>query len=334
MNPAHKTTINIMAKSKSFFGLRRGSTKSLTFQVLDGKQITKDRVTEVRNPKTNGQLAQRAIMATIMQAYSAGKSIFDHAFEGVAKGSACQRAFMSENAKILRALVAQEINGGVTNPQARVVAPKSTYPVGFGGMMISKGTYDQKLFTLTDTANKTLISVPQPSTAEETAAEWAQKNGFYAGDLYTFVLFPITSGTPVFEISGEAGPTSKQYPAMFSFIRLRCKDLTAVNQPITELTFADMFIAETRNLSTTWLTLNNVMEEMTFSDIFADGYDELGAIGVIRSRDDEDLRSTSYLHLAGNGNGFGIAATYLLQAWKQGTERVGNSSLILEGGNF
>ena len=32
-----------MAKSPNFFGLRRGSTKSQTFSVVDGNQITKDR---------------------------------------------------------------------------------------------------------------------------------------------------------------------------------------------------------------------------------------------------------------------------------------------------
>ena len=48
-----------MAKSKSFFGLRRGSTKSLTFQVLDGVQITKDRVSEVKNPRSVSQMKQR-----------------------------------------------------------------------------------------------------------------------------------------------------------------------------------------------------------------------------------------------------------------------------------
>lgn len=37
-----------MAQSKGFFGLRKGSTKSLTFSVLDGKQITKDRVYDVK----------------------------------------------------------------------------------------------------------------------------------------------------------------------------------------------------------------------------------------------------------------------------------------------
>lgn len=51
-----------MAKSASFFGLRRGSTKTLTFSVLDGQQITKDRVTEVKNPRTDMQMQQRCLM--------------------------------------------------------------------------------------------------------------------------------------------------------------------------------------------------------------------------------------------------------------------------------
>ena len=37
-----------MAKSKSFFGLRKGSTKSHTYSTLDGQQITKDRVYDNR----------------------------------------------------------------------------------------------------------------------------------------------------------------------------------------------------------------------------------------------------------------------------------------------
>lgn len=38
-----------MAKSANYFGLRKGSTKSHTFSVVDGKQITKDRVEGCKN---------------------------------------------------------------------------------------------------------------------------------------------------------------------------------------------------------------------------------------------------------------------------------------------
>lgn len=325
-----------MAKSKSFFGLRRGSTKSLTFQVLDGQQITKDRVTEVKNPRSNGQLVQRAIMATVMQAYSQGKAIFDHAFQGKSVGAANQREFMSQNANILRSLVAAEINGGVNNMQARVVAPKSLYPVPFGGMMISRGSYDQRLFDITDSedaATTLVFGLKASASAEETAAEWAERVGFFTDDLYTIVLFPIVSSTPVFSVSGVTNYGGQQYPAQFSFIRLRCKDLSQVTTPIDDLKYTDLFTAEASNIGTGILD-KTAIGDVELTDLFSAGYDGLGAIGIIRSREDEDLRSTSYLHLAGNGNLFGITAPYLIDAWKQGTEKVGSSDLILEGGNF
>lgn len=86
-----------MAQSKSFFGLRRGSTKSLTFQVLNGKQITKDRVYNVKNPQTIAQMQQRALMATVVEAYSRMKAICDHSFEGIEVGSKTMGEFIKAN---------------------------------------------------------------------------------------------------------------------------------------------------------------------------------------------------------------------------------------------
>lgn len=90
-----------MAQSKSFFGLRKGSTKSLTFQVLNGKQITKDRVYNVKNPQTLAQMQQRALMATAVTAYSKMKAICDHSFEGVEVGSKTMGEFIKNNLNIL-----------------------------------------------------------------------------------------------------------------------------------------------------------------------------------------------------------------------------------------
>lgn len=95
-----------MAKSKSFFGLRRGSTKTLTFQVLDGQQITKDRVSEVRNPNTQLQRIQRVIMNTALRAYSGMYDIVNHSWEGVSYGGKTQQKFISANIKACRARLA------------------------------------------------------------------------------------------------------------------------------------------------------------------------------------------------------------------------------------
>ena len=91
-----------MAQSKSFFGLRRGSTKTLTFSVYNGKQVTKDRVTDVKNPRSAMQMRQRAIMATALRGYSALKEICDHSFEGVPYGQKSMNYFVAENARMIR----------------------------------------------------------------------------------------------------------------------------------------------------------------------------------------------------------------------------------------
>lgn len=86
-----------MATSSSFFTLRRGSTKSLTFQVYRGKQVTKDRVQSVANPQTNLQMLQRIKLAGIMQTRSTLKPILNHAFEGVEYGEKSLEEFIRLN---------------------------------------------------------------------------------------------------------------------------------------------------------------------------------------------------------------------------------------------
>ena len=86
-----------MAKSKSFFGLRTGSTKSLTFQVYRGQQITKDRVTRVTNPRSTLQMEQRSKLPIVAAARSALKGLVDHSWEGVPYGEQSLRTFSSKN---------------------------------------------------------------------------------------------------------------------------------------------------------------------------------------------------------------------------------------------
>lgn len=87
-----------MAKSKSFFGLRRGSTKSQTYSVLKGQQITKDRVSEVSNPKSTNQMRQRALFATAVKFYKhANQRFFRFAFEDKKQTESEYNAFMRHN---------------------------------------------------------------------------------------------------------------------------------------------------------------------------------------------------------------------------------------------
>lgn len=118
-----------MAQSNSFFGLRKGSTKSLTFQVLNGKQITKDRVFNVKNPQTISQMNQRALMATTIRAYSSLKAICDHSFEGFEVGAKTMAEFIRLNLNYLKGRV----------PNINVTEYKSQVYVN-NGYIVSRGS--------------------------------------------------------------------------------------------------------------------------------------------------------------------------------------------------
>ena len=119
-----------MAKSRSFFGLRTGSTKSLTFQVYRGQQITKDRVTRISNPRTESQMVQRALVPIVAASRAALKGLVDHSFEGVAYGDQSLKMFSSLNLKAGALKVASFSPNGYSNP-------------GFASLIVSRGTINE-----------------------------------------------------------------------------------------------------------------------------------------------------------------------------------------------
>ncbi len=173
-----------MAKSKSFFGLRRGSTKTLTFQVNNGKQITKDRVYEVKNPRTQEQMVQRMVMATASAAYAGMKIIVDHSFEGITYGQMNMSEFIRLNAKKLRE------NLGAASPkmcynkyQDRTISP--------GAYIMSRGTaadlaYPVEIGDAEDEGAYSLkVTLGPTAAANFTSKKLAQLYGVTTNDLIT-----------------------------------------------------------------------------------------------------------------------------------------------------
>ena len=119
-----------MAKSKSFFGLRTGSTKSLTFQVYRGQQVTKDRVYRVANPRTDAQMTQRALIPIVAAARSALKGLIDHSFEGIPYGEASLKEFSALNLRAGALKVHSYSPIGYSNP-------------GFANLIVSKGSINE-----------------------------------------------------------------------------------------------------------------------------------------------------------------------------------------------
>ena len=122
-----------MAVSQGYYGLRRGSTKSHTYQVVGGKQITKDRVEGGKNPRTLGQMKQRAIISTVGSAYSAMKAICDHSFEGVTAGRESMAEFIALNTSLVRQSI-NNSNGffGINNYFRLHVCPRNKTDVTLG----------------------------------------------------------------------------------------------------------------------------------------------------------------------------------------------------------
>lgn len=116
-----------MAKSSSFFGLRKGSTKSLTFQTYRGQQITKDRVLAPANPQTDAQMRQRLIVPIVASARAALKTLVDHSFEGVTYGEPSLKEFSSLN-----------LSKGALDITSYV--PKGSMDCGLSNLIISRGT--------------------------------------------------------------------------------------------------------------------------------------------------------------------------------------------------
>lgn len=214
-----------MATSKSFFGKRRGSTKNFTFAVFNGKQVTKEKAEQVKNPRTLAQMRNRMILTTSSAAYAAMKEIVDHSFQGYVYGLQNMSRFQSVNNKLLRANI-----GVVTSqfayayygeskllPGAYIVSEGSLAPINAGILSVA-----------TTTAGAVKVVLNHNLTAENYTADGVLNAlGISAGEMIT-VLVVWRNAT-----------TGKYH---FDFIRF--KSIAAGNEVITSDNVASYFELE------------------------------------------------------------------------------------------
>lgn len=319
-----------MAKDNLFLGMGRGSVGDVTFYRANGEQIARARNRRPRNPRTNQQQFQRAILATISQAYKAGKAIFDHAFEGESKGAGCQRRFLRENLKALRQAVAADLNSGVTtaaDATARVVGPGSTIPVP-NAYIISQGSYEQRLMTLAFRDNYYGAQLADSLDGETTKA-YCLRNSLVVNDYYTICAFASTSNEAGWD--SPLGQLASQPRCNFGFVRLRVKE-EAFEDTAVLANWGQIFEAESSSQGSAFQLSDLLISDRVEPEQIVNNPDFFeGAIGVIRSRKDQDLRSNSVMAFS---SAYGIIAPYIQPVWQAGTVQVGDSDLILEGGDF
>lgn len=324
--------------------MARGKVGDVVFSRLNGQQVSRVRNRNPRNPRTNAQLAQRAIMATVMQAYSAGKEIFDHAFQGESVGAHNMTKFMKMNADKLRSQLANDYRNmpiSLQNPIGRFVGPGSNTPTPYS-YIVSDGGYAQNLFEFDAENHVYKIAAP---TSGEKVSEYAARLGLIAGDIFTIVAFVPTSATPAFVGPGEGGLVVNQgvnvvYPTQFRFCRLMVKSgLASVDDALA--TYDQLFEPDPLNLYMTDLTQVAITATLNLATLAGGSVAQTvgGTMGVIRSRRDQDVRSHTELvfipgEIVGNEYPWGLTWDYLLDAWTMGATKVGDSSLLLEGQGF
>lgn len=202
-----------MAKSSGFFGIRSGSTKNFTFSELHGEQITKERVTRVKNPRTISQMRQRMLMATIGAAYSYLKAIADHSFEGKTVGQQNMSEFMRVNLNKFRDAALDSNAAYAFN----AYGDKLINPMRY---ILAKGSLPAMPYAINAKHQIALTyNVDDASTAEKVY----DAMGIKKGDMITFVW-----------VVGNASLVSgvfKYNPRQLNIVRLKADKAGAVATP-------------------------------------------------------------------------------------------------------
>ena len=222
-----------MARSKSFFGLRTGSTKSLTFQVYRGQQITKDRVTRVANPRSTLQMEQRSKLPIVAAARSALKGLVDHSWEGVPYGEQSLRTFSSKN-----------LSAGALKVYS-FASPDAPSP-GIAEFQVSQGSlrgfnasadHDPVKFTLPAKIGKGPIVPAMPkgtkgSTVMYNLMSYFAKNkidGLKAGEQLTFLTLSVPYYKTLRYVGGSDSGTYDVPVTQFEVARLIMPDVSQIS---------------------------------------------------------------------------------------------------------
>ena len=329
-----------MGKGNLFLGQGRGKLGDSVFYLKNGQQAFRVRRRQIANPNTTGMLVQRAIMATVMQAYSFGKAIFDHSFQGQKVGEGSQSKFMSVNLRKLRnayfadVATMQDPGYDPTDLVGRFVARGSTVPVGWT-YQISEGTFKAPVANITTGASAT-IYWPGLASGAETPRDYFMRLGINEGDINTLCIF--ANGSPSADDNSYDTPVSA---AEFVFVRFVAKALPAADAVWSGKRFSDFFTIDSNSYrqtvadeigSTPFAPAVGSTVAYDLGDCLSETQDvKVTYAGVIASRSDQGLRSDSVMIPIQST--VGLTADYLLDYWKVDTSKV-QSDLILEGGGL
>lgn len=121
-----------------------------------------------------------------------------------------------------------------------------------------------------------------------------------------------------------------QFRTQFFFVRLTVKSGLEANTDAVA-TYGQLFDID-KSQPVPGLVASTPISELLDIDQLTDTKYSAGALGMIRSRDNEDLRSNTTMELIGIDD-VGISSYYLQAAWNRQSP-LRDSAYILEGGGF
>ena len=311
-------------KGNLFLGTGRGKVGDVVFYRAMGEQLARVRIRKIKNPNTDGQIYSRALLSTVTRAYSAGRAIFDHSFEGKRVGAANQRRFSALNLDALRAQLDQELANPPQGGSGMLfVGPNATAPVG-NLYIVSEGSLTNTFFSFSVDNNVQTLHWPA-CIANEKVGAYLTRIGVREDDIYTFVFFAV--------------PTADEIPAenhVFGFVRLMVKagslesvqdcDGCGFNEVFDVLDSS--FVASTSSIFSAELT-DASMRATAIIDTVDNNY-EVISIACIKSRYNQDLRSTERMVWAFPSNHGKFSSSQVVVAWSKVASDL-PPTLILEG---
>lgn len=295
-----------MAKSKSFFGLRTGSTKTLTFQVMSGKQVTKDRVEIVKNPRTVAQMNQRCYMATASAAYAHMKQIVNHSFEGYSYGQQNMSKFIADNIALLK----NAVMIGATDYGYNPYRDRKFYP---GAYKISQGSLVPTVFLYDVSLGDNVAEIDLFSgslAANFTANDVAAQLGLALGEMHTVCT--------IYQNNTQTG-------WLFGFTRI--KFIKAGTTALTTANMSTYFELESSMGDAAWEVSGQTLTINLTNVNCGEGGSAYSGVIYSRKAANGWLRSTAYIYVQD-----GVEMTPIFEdamaTYPQGT------AYVLNGGNF
>lgn len=167
-----------MGKLRAFGSKARGSVGAVTYYVVNGQQIAREKSVEVKNPKSEAQAVQRMKMAPAQKFYDAFMNILDHSWQNAKYGTQSRQKFMSE---------AMKQNGGPYVVKGFSTMIPGTYLVSSGSLPEISCVYADNDFDTIDTSIQ-LTSNPELTTRAGFVNKLLQDNPWFReGDKLTFM---------------------------------------------------------------------------------------------------------------------------------------------------